>query len=119
MSGVNYEGRVFRGVVNYDDGDLNRETRWQYHQRESVVWATVEGGGVAFGTLLAKVDADGSLDLRWQHVNRQGALIGGTCFSRLEVLPDGRYRLHESWRVTEGGDEVGSSVVEEVARSGE
>lgn len=111
---IHYDNRVFWGVENYEEGDLNHDTRFFYHQRENVVWGTIEGGGVVFGTLLARVEADGSLDMRWQFVNRAGVLRAGTCRSRLEVLPDGRYRLHESWRETEGGDQVGTSAVEEI-----
>jgi hypothetical protein len=39
----------------------------------------------------------------------------GVCRSTLEVLPDGRYRLHESWQWTCGDCARGESVVEEIA----
>lgn len=111
---VNYHGRVFKGTVNYNTGDLNQETRFKYYQQGSVVWAEIIGGGVALGSLLARLEADGNLTLVWQYINRAGALKAGTGAIRLEELPDGRYRLHESWRETYGGSQGSTSVVEEV-----
>jgi hypothetical protein len=38
----------------------------------------------------------------------------GTCISTPEILPDGRLRLHESWRWTSGDGSSGESAIEEV-----
>ena len=38
----------------------------------------------------------------------------GRCDSALQILDDGRYRLHETWEWTGGGQGSGVSVVEEV-----
>ena len=115
MTTYDFNDRVFVGTVNYDSGDLTAETRFHYRQKGNAVWGTCEGGGVLFGTLLAKLEDDGRLTLCWQYVSTDGRLVGGTCTSMPEILPDGRYRLHESWQVTLGGDESGTSVVEEVS----
>ena len=40
----------------------------------------------------------------------------GLCRSRLEILPDGRYRLHEEWQWTSGDKSRGTSMIEEVPR---
>ena len=45
------------------------------------------------------------------------ARVIGECRSQLEVLPDGRYRLHEKWRWTSGDSSSGESVVEELPSS--
>ena len=112
---MTFEGRIFRSVSNSSSGDVDAETLFHYHQiGEDLVWATYEGGSVRFGTLVARVLADASLDMRYQHVNRSGELMTGVCRSRPEVLPDGRLRLHESWRWTCGDRSAGRSVVEEV-----
>ncbi len=108
-----YDGRRFAGVVNYDDGDLDRNTRFLYRQKGDVVWLTYEGGGIACGTGVARVDAAGALDMRFQHVNTRGEFTTGSCRTRREVLPDGRWRLYECWRC-EGGGPAGESVVEEL-----
>jgi hypothetical protein len=114
MTSINYEGRQFRGVINYHDGDLTRETLFVYHQEGNVVWGECAGGGVARGFLVGTIGGDGLLTLLWQYASHDGRLVGGTCVSRPELLPDGRLRLHEQWAVTLGGSQKGSSVIEEI-----
>jgi hypothetical protein len=116
---VDYDARVFRSVANSDGGDVDGETTFQYHQRDNVVWATYAGGSVVFGTLLAKVDDSGHLDMRYQHVSVDGSFKSGRCHSRPERLPDGRLRLHERWRWTDGADGEGESIIEEITSPGD
>jgi hypothetical protein len=112
---ISYDGRRFRAVSNTPNGDTSDETIFDYHQTGVVVWATYTGGTVKFGTLVASVLADGSLDMRYQHLDTTGTFKTGTCRSRLEVLPDGRYRLHEEWQWSSPETSSGRSVVEEIA----
>ena len=114
MKGVDYNDRLFSPVVNTDNGEVNSSTVFHYRQRGNVVWATYEGGDVSFGILIATVAEDGRLDMRYSHVNREGRLMTGRCDSVPELLPDGRLRLHESWRWTSGDLSSGESIVEEV-----
>jgi hypothetical protein len=113
---IDYDGRVFRSVANSDGGDVNDETTFEYHQTGDILWATYSGGSVGFGTLLAKVDPEGKLDMRYQHVSVDGSFKSGRCQSRPERLPDGRIRLHERWQWTDGAEGQGVSIVEEVPR---
>ena len=113
---VDYHARVFRSVANSDGGDVDGATTFHYHQRDDVVWATYAGGSVVFGTLLAKADGSGNLDMRYQHVSVDGNFKSGRCQSRPESLPDGRLRLHERWRWTDGAEGEGVSIIEEVSR---
>jgi hypothetical protein len=110
---VDYDGRTFRSVVNSDSGEVTSETFFHYHQEGDIVWATYKGGPITFGTLVSRVAPDGSLDMRYAHVNRAGDLMTGRCNSRLEVLADGRYRLHEKWQWTSGDQSLGESIIEE------
>lgn len=119
MSPIDYNGRRFRGVKNYDSGDLTRETLFEYYQEGLVVWGTFSGGGVLKGVLLARVLDDDSLDMVWQYVNRSGQLVRGTCLSCPQLLPDGRLRLHESWIIECEKQVAGESVIEEIQRGTE
>ncbi|MCK4572991.1 MAG: n-acetylglutamate synthase [candidate division Zixibacteria bacterium] len=114
MTEYNYEGRRFVGLVNYDDGDLTRETLFSYLQKENTVWGTFEGGRIRIGTLVADVKPDGSLDMRWLYLNIDGDFRWGSCISVPEILPDGRYRLFESWTDFTAEEITGTSVIEEV-----
>lgn len=116
MSEIDFDRRRFRTVRNSEAGESSSETVFQYRQKGSVVWATYRGGNVAFGTLLARATADGRLEMVYQHLNKNGDFRTGRCRARAEVLPDGRYRLHESWEWTSGATGRGRSVSEEVPR---
>jgi hypothetical protein len=109
-----YNGRVFRSIANSGNGEVSAETIFHYRQRGNIVWATYEGGSIAFGTLIAKMDPNGVLSMRYSHVNNSGALMTGECVSTPELLSDGRYRLHERWQWTSGDRTSGESVIEEV-----
>ena len=114
MPMFDYDDRVFRSVANSEGGDVNGETTFHYHQRDDVVWATYAGGEVVLGTLVAKVDTHGNLDMRYQHVSADGTFKSGRCQSRPERLSDGRLRMHERWQWTDGAEGHGESIVEEV-----
>jgi hypothetical protein len=114
---INYDARVFRSVANSNGGDVGSETVFHYHQRDDIVWATYGGGSVRFGTLVAKVDSSGSLDMRYQHVAVDGTFKSGRCHSRPEILADGRIRLYERWQWTDGAAGEGTSIIEEVETS--
>jgi hypothetical protein len=109
-----YHGKRFRSVSNTANGEVGAETIFRYEQDGAIVSATYAGGSVKKGMLLATMEPDGSLDMRYQHVNVRGELMTGTCRSTLEVLHDGRYRLHESWQWTCGEGTRGTSVIEEI-----
>ena len=111
---VEYAERTFRSVANSEGGEVNGETKFHYHQVGNVVWATYAGGAVLFGTLLAKVDEVGHLDMRYQHISIDGAFKSGLCHSRPERLPDGRLRLHEQWQWIDGAMGQGVSTIEEI-----
>lgn len=114
MTAISYDGRRFRATANSASGEVSGETVFEYHQHGSVVWATYRGGDVLFGTLVATVDEDGLLDMRYQHVNAQGDLMTGICHTTPDLLPDGRLRLRERWRWTSGDRSEGTSTLEEI-----
>ena len=117
MAGI-YHNRYFAPVTNTENGEVSGATIFHYRQEGEVVWATYTGGGVQFGTLIASVDKENCLDMRYSHVNDAGELMTGRCRSAPEVLADGRLRLHETWQWTSGDESSGESIVEELATSG-
>lgn len=117
MRVIDYEGRVFRSVSNSGGGDVGDETTFEYHQRGELVWGTYSGGSVQFGTLMARADTDGNLEMTYQHLSVGGDFKSGRCRSRVEQLLDGRLRLHEEWEWTGGAEGRGLSIVEEAVRS--
>lgn len=111
---INYDKRIFKSVSNSGSGEVSTETRFYYRQENELVWAEYSGGEIVYGSLLAKVATDGSLEMRFQHLNKKGELMTGKCFSTPEILETGKVRLHEKWQWTCGDFSSGESVVEEI-----
>lgn len=59
---IDYDRRCFRGVENSEAGEVSSRTTFRYRQKDDLVWGTYEGGAIRFGTLVAVVSNDGSLD---------------------------------------------------------
>jgi len=95
MGNINYNGKTFKSVSNTDNGEVSAETIFHYSQQGNIVTATYSGGGILAGSLIAVVDEQGVLDMRYQHVNDRYELMTGTCVSTPEVLENGKIRLHE------------------------
>jgi hypothetical protein len=114
MNKINYHGKKFASVQNSKTGEVTSETVFHYHQKDNLVWAEYEGGEIVFGTLIAKIDQDGKLDMRYHHLNKSGDLMTGRCHSTPEILPGGKIRLHEKWHWTSGDLSDGESIIEEI-----
>jgi hypothetical protein len=112
--GIDLDGKRFRVVSNSDGGDVSEGTIFHYHQEDALVWCNYNGGRIVRGHLLATLTPDGMLDASYHHVNDAGVIMTGVCNTRIEVLPDGKYRLHERWQWTSGDKSKGGSVLEEL-----
>ncbi|MFC5407888.1 n-acetylglutamate synthase [Larkinella bovis] len=112
---MQYDQKIFRSVANTDNGEVSAATTFWYHQEGEVVWADYRGGSVVRGSLIARVLADGELDMVYQHLNTAGEFRTGICRSTPETLADGRIRLHERWRWTNGDGSEGASIIEEIS----
>jgi hypothetical protein len=112
---INYHNRRFASCSNSANGEVGVGTVFHYQQEGELVWATYRGGDVVYGTLIARVESDDGLDMRYQHMNRDGELRTGVCRSTPELAPDGRLRLREVWKWTSGDQSSGESVLEELS----
>ncbi|RCX21490.1 hypothetical protein DFP94_102243 [Fontibacillus phaseoli] len=114
INSINYNGRIFRTVNNTDNGEVNRETIFKYFQNDNTVWADYSGGGIISGHLIALVDTNGCLDMRYHHINDKNEIMTGVCKSKPEILEDGKIRMHEEWEWTCKDRSKGKSIVEEI-----
>ena len=111
---INYNDRVFRSVSNSENGDVNDETIFNYQQNSFLVSATYSGGAILFGHLLGLVNNEGVMEISYHHVNEEGDIRTGVCLSTPEILPNGKIRLHERWKWTNGDLSEGKSTLEEI-----
>ena len=114
MGLINYHNKRFVSIENTSNGEVSIKTFFDYRQEGQIVTATYSGGQIIQGMLIGLVKVDGSLEFRYNHVNRNNELRGGLCRSTPEILPDGRIRLHENWTWMDIERTAGSSIVEEV-----
>lgn len=111
---MNYHNKKFRPVQNTENGETSAETIFHYKQEGNILTSEYSGGKIVKGHLIGLVDEAGAIDMRYHQVNDQGELMTGTCQSKPEVLPNGKIRLHETWRWTSGDESAGSSIIEEI-----
>jgi len=110
---IYYGGRIFRPIQTQGASETTSETIFIYQQDHDLVTATYSGGEIAFGQLIGVIARDGSLDLRYHHRNKSGALMTGKCHTVPEVLPSGKLRLHETWQWMSPCAGKGTSILEE------
>jgi hypothetical protein len=113
---VDLDGRRFAAVRTDRGGQVDGDTVFHYRQRDDLVEATYAGGRIRRGTLIGTRAGD-ELDFRYVHLDVDGATASGRCHTRVEVLPDGRVRLHETW-TWESRPGEGRSVLEELRDDG-
>ena len=70
------------------------------------------GGGIRLGFLVGTVTGD-VLSFRYAQVTASGETATGHSTDRVELLPDGRLRLHETWE-WDSRPGSGTSVLEEL-----
>jgi hypothetical protein len=108
---VSLDGRVLWTVAAADSGGVGPGTRFDYTQDGDLVSARYGGGPVRLGFCVGTRTGN-HLELRYAHVTHGGERATGRADARLELLADGRVRLHEIWAHHSGWDE-GARVVEE------
>lgn len=111
---IDYNGKVFRTLENTSNGETSAATRFFYQQEGNILTATYAGGVIRKGHLLGIVQENGVIEMRYHQINNQGELLTGECTSVPEILPNGKIRLHETWRWTSGDKSSGKSIIEEI-----
>ncbi|GLR18576.1 hypothetical protein [Portibacter lacus] len=111
---VNYNQRKFRPATVSDNGEVSQEVIFEYFQEGQIVTSSYAGGSIAKGQLIGLVDKEGNIDMRYHQILHSSVIQTGICFSKPEVLEDGRIRLHETWQWTSGNFSKGTSIIEEI-----
>jgi hypothetical protein len=109
---VSMDGRVLRGVETDGDGEVGGETTFHFDQDGDLVHARYAGGSVRLGHLVGTTRGR-ELSFRYAQVNTDGETATGHSEDRIELLEDGRVRLHETW-AWDSRAGSGTSVLEEV-----
>lgn len=111
---VNYDGKFFVPKMNSENGEVDGQTVFSYHQNGNLLWAEYSGGDVIKGTLIGTVKQNGCLEFTYQHVNTGMQTRVGMCQSRPKFLENGKLELTEEWQWMNGDCSKGTSVLAEV-----
>lgn len=110
---MNYNNRKFRPIENSENGETTAETIFEYKQIGNILTSKYSGGLIISGHLIGLVDEIGNIEMRYHQVNAKGELMTGICFSKPEIIANGKIRLHEEWKWTSGDKSNGKSTLEE------
>ncbi|HYL94071.1 MAG TPA: DUF3291 domain-containing protein [Alphaproteobacteria bacterium] len=108
---LNCDGRVFVLHSHSALGDCGPQTQFRYRQQGSRIWATYDGGGVQFGSLVAVSGPDGHLRGGYQHLTSTNEVRMGSYVGTAELLPNAKIVIREEWQTQRG---KGESVLEEL-----
>lgn len=111
---IDLNGKRFYSANNSDNGQVSKDTIFQYYQNGNIIWATYDGGEIAFGTIIGKVEEGNCLDIRYQHLTQSGKFMTGECKSRIEIEEDGKLTIYENWKWSCGDFSEGKSVIREI-----
>ena len=95
---IDYNNRLFRAVSNSESGEVSDETVFHFSQTGDCVHAIYQGGDVVYGSLIARADENGVLDMRYQHLNPEEAY---RAFTELRA----RYMIGMHWGTFDLTDE--------------
>lgn len=111
---MNYHNKKFRPVSNTENGETSNDTLFHYKQVGNILSSEYSGGKIKYGQLIALVDDEGNINMRYHQINEKDELMTGICISTPEILGNGRIRLHENWKWTSGDFSEGKSTLEEI-----
>ena len=111
---MNYNNRKFRPISNSENGEVSNDMIFHYQQTDNILTCTYHGENIISGHLIGLVDMNGTIEMNYHQVNLNGKLMTGICYSKPELLKNGKIRLHEKWEWTSGDKSKGNSILEEI-----
>lgn len=110
---MNLDGLSFQVRATASVGVVSTDTRLHLIQRGCRIFGRYEGGSIVRGRLVGRV-SNYDLTFRYAQREREGGIHGGRSRCVLEVLSDGRIRIHEhfAWKTRDG---TGTNVFEQVS----
>jgi len=110
---MNLDGLCFQVCTTASVGVVSAQTRLHLKQRGSRIFGRYEGGSILRGCLVGQVSGH-ALTFRYTQRERAGGIHGGRSSCVLEILSDGRLRIHEhfTWKTREG---AGTNIFEQAS----
>lgn len=113
MTPMNYDGKFFVSKSNTENGEVDNNTVFSYHQNGDILSADYSGGEIIKGFIIGTVSENGELDFHYQHININREIKIGKCHSVPHITDGGKIELHEEWQWLNGDKTEGSSILVE------
>lgn len=118
LTDIDYDGRIFVPMSNSENGEVDGNTVFHYHQKGFDFSAEYFGGEIKTGYMVGKVNKAGEIDFYYEHLNTNDEIRVGKCHSIPVVKDNGIIELHEKWQWLNGDCSSGESIVIEWASLG-
>lgn len=113
MENINFNNKLFKLVLNSDNGTVTQDTVFEYKQDGSLVTADYYGGSVKYGKIIAFLE-EATLNMLYQCLTTQNELKAGKAAAQIELDKNGKMNLYVDWEWLEGGEIKGKSVYIEI-----
>ena len=110
---VDMDGRVLFSPDAVEGGEVGPDTEFRFRQSGDMVWGRYSGGRIRMGFFVGTSDGS-TIHFRYTQLNAEGETATGATTDRIELLADGRVRLHERW-AWDSRPGSGTSILEERA----
>jgi hypothetical protein len=109
---INLDGLRMNVISTAENGVVNSDTIFEFHQVGDDVWASYSGGKVVRGFLVGRALKD-KLEFQYCQTQTDGALDGGRSTCELRTTDTGIVQLieHFDWGSRPGG---GTNIFEEI-----
>ena len=111
---MNYHNKKFKSISNSEKGEISDNMVFNYKQTDNILKCEYQGGQIRYGQLIGLVDKQGNIEMRYHQINQKGELMTGICYSKPEIMDNGKIRLIEDWQWTSGDHSKGNSILEEI-----
>ena len=109
---INYHNKKFRILENSENGETSSEVVFEYKQINNILTSEYHGGRIVSGHLLGLVDINGNIEMSYHQINSKNEIKTGQCFSKPELMKNGKIKIYESWEWSDG--EKGKTVLIEI-----
>lgn len=111
---INYDNKKFITKMNTENGDVDDNTLFTYHQNMNLLWAEYSGGDIVKGSIIGIVLENGELDFYYHHLNINNDIRVGKCHSVPRILDNNKLEMLEKWQWLNGDLSKGKSILIEI-----
>ncbi len=112
MNKFNFNNKRFVLIENSENGQVNKETVFNYKHDDNLITADYFGGTVKYGKIIAELKED-KLNMLYQCLTTDNQLKAGKAIAQISLTENGKIKLSLDWEwLTNGNDKGQSEYIE-------